>query len=91
MRDDRSPFLLPCHLADLLGFSSERAARDWIHRERVPFVRVGRHVGVLRDSLLEFLKTREETDGALTDAPGSSRVARRSKGGTRRGRVPASP
>ena len=63
--------LRPEHLKDLLGLASERAAREWIHREGVPYVQVGRSFLVLRASLVAWLKEHEAADPgdqALTSA-----------------------
>ena len=63
--------LCPAHIKDLLGLASERAAREWVHREGVPHIQVGRSFVVLRASLLAWLKEHEAAepgDQALTSA-----------------------
>lgn len=55
------PILIPEDLAALLGLQSGRAARRFVEREGVPHVRAGRRLLVLLDSLLEFLRRREQT------------------------------
>ena len=72
-----SDILRPADLVEILGLASERAAREWLHREGVPYVWVGRSLVVLRPSLLKWLKeheTADRGDDALTSTSHNFRI-----------------
>ena len=59
------PVLKPAELAQLLGLPTERSVREWVHRERVPHVRVGRGFVVRLEALLEWIRDHERRSGPV--------------------------
>ena len=60
MGTDLPPILHAVDLAELLDFSSERAAAEWVRKSRVPVVRVAGRVLVRTAALLAWLEAHEE-------------------------------
>ena len=64
---DYAPVLLAEDAAALLGFPTERAAKEWLGRERAPHVVIaGRHAW-LREDLLAWLRARQVTADELAE------------------------
>lgn len=50
-----SPYFTLAEAADFLRFSTPKACREWLRRQRIPIVKRGRAVLVLRVSIDEAL------------------------------------
>ena len=55
-------------VARVLGLASGRAAREFVKRHGVPFIKAGRQYLVLKSALEEFLRAREETSPGKGDS-----------------------